>query len=65
MVSRNTRGIGFQPIVFGPGFALRNFFTLARYLRQIGTSHSPAIFSCNDVEQAFIRQTTEDQSLGS
>ncbi len=24
MVSRNTRGIDFQPIVFGPGFALRN-----------------------------------------
>ena len=24
MVSRNTRGIDFQPIVFGLGFALRN-----------------------------------------
>jgi peptide methionine sulfoxide reductase MsrA len=56
---------GWKPIVFGPGFALRNFFTLARYLRQRGTSYRPAIFSCNYVEQAFIRQTTEDQSLGS
>jgi hypothetical protein len=32
MVSRNTRGIGFQPIVFGPGFAVSSNARLAACL---------------------------------